>query len=265
MKEIQVIGAKLKGAIFCHYGLRVDIGKNRHDTIPTIKSERPIHDDLRNAFLALTVHLPVILGDLKPGDIEDINSNVNNFKGSEETRALLAKFTVLEVNLDPELGCVELIGTKILDLGIMGITTPNVLFSGGYYYALELQYAVETLFKEVELYREGKQAPEIVDTDMFNDKPDGGVTVKEEPKKKKVRGEKKKKAKRTGGYFTDLTGHYPESDGVDIVMEEDAEPGDIIGTNMDGSPKFMPKDPNLGDATSEPLSNFQRDPKEVTD
>lgn len=236
MSKIEITGAKLVGGLFCHYAYREDIGKNRHDYHKGVKSERPVHEDLVNAFKALGVHLPVILQDIEPGQIEDINSDVNNFKGTEAFLEMLKKYTVVEVVREIEEGRAQLIGTKSLDLGILGVETPMIRYEGEYFYKLEYQFAIDRLMREVLLYREGKQAPEAVQPELFDIGQDMGEDG--EPKEKKKRGRPKK----------------------DVI---------VTATGPDGEEREVDlekvKDPNDGDDTTEPLSNFQRDPADVAD
>lgn len=238
MSKIEIVGAKMVNGLFCHYKFREEIGKGRHDTL-TVKSERPIHEDLRHAFQALAIHLPVILQDIKPGEIEDINSDVNNFTGTEEFKEMLEKYDVTEVAREIEEGCAMLIGTKILDLGTLGVDTPMIRYEGGYYYKLEYQFAIDRLMKEVELYREGKQAPEAVQPELFDNGEDTG---EEEPPK--LKGKRGRPKKMLDGVTATMTG----PDGVEHVIDMDKL-----------------RDPNLGNGETEPLSNFQRNPADVED
>lgn len=184
MSKIEIVGAKLVGGLFCHYKFREDIGKGRHDTV-TIKSERPIHEDLLKCFQALAIHLPVILQDVKPEEVEDINSDVNNYRGSDRFKELLEKFTVIEVEREIEESRATLKGTKVLDLGVLGIDTPMIRYEGNYHFKLEFQFAIDKLMHEVQLYRDGKQAPEIVQPELFTD-------ADEDKPEKAKRGRKKK-------------------------------------------------------------------------
>lgn len=255
MSKIEIVGAKLVGALFCHYKFREDIGKGRHDVV-TIKSERPIHDDLRDRFRALIPHMPVIMEDILPGDIEDMNSDINGFTTSDAVKEIIAKFTVTEFEIDPESGKASLVGTKSLALGNISIETMNIPFEGKYHYGLELRFHIDQLIREVEEYRAGKQAPEAVQTDMFSSENpeinDQGELVIPE---KKHRGRPKKatyKAKRIIGKY-EKNGEWGP---YDIIHEEDAEDGDCIGIDVnDGAPIFK--------GGAEPLTNFQQDPKDV--
>lgn len=242
MSKIEIVGAKLVGGLFCHYTFREEIGKNRHDYIK-VKSERPMHDDLRNAFAALTIHLPVIIQDVKPGEIADINSGINGFTGTDEVKAMLEKFTVIEVNLEKEEARAQLIGTKILDLGLLVIETPMVRFAGDYHYKLEYQFGIDALFYEVALYREGKQAPEIITPELpFGGDPDAG-----EEKEKPKRG-RKKKGILEGTTVTMSTGNGP---GVTMSGEDFEARIGALG--------------NKGDYTPEPDAEFNKPATEFYD
>jgi len=198
METFEITSAKTKGDLFCHYGYRIPIGKDSFDT-GTVKSERPMHDDLKKAFSDFTVHLPMILQDLKPGDIEDVNSGVNNFKGVEGLALIMLKYTLLGVDIDMDNNKVSLIGAKQLDLGILPINTPYIPLSGGsYHYELELKMAVDALRHEVNLYIEGKQAPVFEQGELFGSGSEAPVVGEGgEPapdgKGKKGKGGRKKK------------------------------------------------------------------------
>ena len=228
VKDTQITGIKLKGDLFGHYTFRREISPDVHDSIQ-VKSERPIHEDLRLAFRALTIHMPLILMDLESGDIPDVNSSVNGYEGREGIQEVLDRFKLLEVIFDPEDMSVSLIGTKHLDLGSLPIATPFVKFEGDYHYGLELHMHCDKLIEEVQLYIEGKQAPVMVQAEMF---PEAGEEDLEEPKvvEKKKRGRPKTKK-----------------------VDEEEVPR--IERSID--------DQNDGDEMNEPLSNFFRDPADV--
>ena len=187
---MEILGAKVKGDLYCHYSFRQTIGKEVFDS-GTVKSGRVMHDDLRAAFAALTIHLPLILEDLKPGDIADINSHINGHETNERNQAIIEKFRVTEFEVDPEAGGVKIFGTKSLELGIQPIETPLVKWEGNYHYALELHLAVDTVISETLLYIGGKEAPQMEQGDLFADGPQGEIETPEE-KPKRGRGRPKK-------------------------------------------------------------------------
>lgn len=242
-EPIEILSAKSKGGLFCHYEYQESIGKDRHDTLIN-KSERPMHEDLREALLAFTPHLPVMLEDVKPGELPDINSDLNNFTGKEETLEMIKRFTFSEIEFDLDNNKIKLFGTKKLNLGTVPVQTPFVPLAGGnYHYAMELRLAVDKLIEEIRLYAEGKQAEEPEQLNLFggpaegNDSDDNeGGEDGEEKQPKRGRGRPKK---------------VKENQALNVPAGTDkSELSDLERAN-------------LGNEDTEPITNFQRDPSEV--
>lgn len=244
LKPIEITGALRKGDLFCWYGFRQEIAKDQYNTVPSVRSDRPMHEDLRFAFDALTIHLPIILQELKPADVPDINANITGMKLSDENQELLDLFKVIGIEVDPDDKSVSLIGRKSLALGILPIKTPFVKFAGSYSFAMELNILVDRLIKEVQLYIEGKQAPNAKQQDLFENAGEGdgeggdgepGENAATTPKK---RGRPKKL--------------QPPA------AQDSADPaaGDGL-TELERA--------NLGNDQTEPLSTFFKDPKKLTE
>lgn len=264
-EKVEILGAKMVGGLFCHYKFQKALGKDTYDS-GTIKSGRPMHDDLKACFSALTIHMPLIMQDLKPGDVEDINSFVSGQETTDDAAVLIEKFSVHEIVVDLEKQAASIIGTKSLDLGILHIATPFIRSEGDYHFALEFRVAVDKLRQEVVEYINGKQAPAYEQGDLFPDGEDDLQEKEEIPEVKRGRGRPKgsgkikteKKVKTVVGIFVD--DNWPTYSGRDIIDQIDAEDGDIIGIDAnDGSPIIFEK------PESEPLSNFQIDPSKVKD
>jgi hypothetical protein len=237
LDKIEILSVKLKGDLFCLYSYRETIGVDTFDS-GKINSQRPIHDDLRRAMLALNPHLPLILKDLEPKDVPDINSDISGQGYSDKAREIIPLFRLIEVVIDPEEKCASLSGTKTLDEGTMTFTTPDIDFEGGYHFALEFRMAVDTLVDEVKQYIAGKQAPHYEQTNLFEE---GGENTSDEIKPvKRGRGRPKKEKPPV------------DDDGGEPAVNLAAR---VIGEGND----------NTEDLTSEPLSNFQIDPSEVVD
>lgn len=242
------MGAKLVGGLFCHYSYREDIGKGRHDYHKNVKSERPAHQDLIDAFAAITVHMPVIMEDIGPDEIEDINSDVSNFQGTEKFKALLPKFSLFEIEVerddnsdDPKVIAASLTGSKILSLGPLDVTTPMVLFAASYHYALELEHGINGILREVLAYRGGKQAPERVAPDLFGGEPEDQEPIVPEKAK---RGRKKK-------------------DGVKVSVEFNGESHEVDMDKLEAAAgKYVPA---ADDEFHKPIGSFHQDPADVED
>lgn len=250
-QNMEILGAQLKGDLFCHYSFRQTIGKDVHDS-GKIKSERVIHEDLRAAFAAITIHMPLILEDLKPGDVADINSDVSGQETNDKARDMIARFRLTEFVIDLEQGSVQLIGTKSLDLGTLPVQTPFVKWDGDYLYALDLRVAVDKAISEVLLYIDGKCAPQLEQGDLFGDAPDeqpgGEIEVPEKPKRGRGRPKKDKSA--LEGVTVTATG--PDGSSVTMTGEEFEQ---RVGEYT----------PATDDEFNQPVTAFQRDPLQVDD
>lgn len=241
LKAVEITGALRKGDLFCWYGFRQEIAKEQYNTVPSVRSDRPMHEDLRFAFDALTIHLPIILQELKPEDVPDINASITGMKLSNENQELLDLFKVIGIEIDPDEKSVSLIGRKSLALGLLPIKTPFVRFAGTYPFAMELNITVDRLVKEVELYIEGKQAPVYEQQDLFENASQGSENGGDgEPDENAAT-----PAKKRPGRPKKI--HPPQG-------QEGA--GDGL-TEIERA--------NLGNDQTEPLSTFFKDPKKQTE
>lgn len=173
MQNLEIIAAHMKGELFCHYSYRVSIGENAWDTV-TVKSDRPMHDDLKRAFAMLQPHVPVIIQELRREDVPGINSDLNGQEFTEAAKDLIKKFRVFGVLIDVDKGAAALRCTKHLtfqvkrdgnpepdteDLGVMPFDTVAIKYDGAYPFALEFRLAIDNLISEVQQYHDGKRAP----------------------------------------------------------------------------------------------------------
>ena len=191
MEKIEIIGASKKGNLFCSYKFRQAIGKDAYNK-GKMDSERPIHEDLRNCFDALGIHLPVILGELPSTSIPDINSDITGQEITDETRELINLFTVSGVEIDLENGEACIVAAKSLEWGSMPFTTPMIKFEGSYPFAMEFRIMIDRLVEEVLLYIDGKQAPVYEQTDMFAPSGEGTEATTGIAPEKRKRGRPKK-------------------------------------------------------------------------
>lgn len=243
--KCKISSAKLRGEIFLNYAYHEPIliadgtqqGTTYTDAIKRV-SDRPVHEDLRTAWHGLVIHVPLILMYLKPGDIADINSPVNGHADSKKAEDWAARFTLSEIEWDHETDSIKFWGSLKLDLGTIPVETPFVRLDGDYHYALELHRDSDALIDEIEAFMEGKQAPVAQQAELFPSEPgaaqDKVVTEASADKPKRGRGRPKKQA---------------------VVTTEGKLEVEEPAGNVDASAE--------ADLTSEPLSNYQRDPSEV--
>lgn len=168
--NITIKNASIKSTIFLKYGYDhfVNSTKFTHNS----SGDAPIHNDLRDAFAALTPHFAFICEEISESVcrecINDFNQGV--FHPTEETDPL-RKYDVLGFALGKESEGVTIIGTKKLDSGkSININTPFLKWDDDYDFSSELIAAVDLLKSEVYEYIEGKRAPAQNQTmDMFEE------------------------------------------------------------------------------------------------
>lgn len=170
-KVVTIKSATLAGG-FCNYSFDQEVAKDTTNTV-NIKSGLLVHDDLRNAFKKLYPHLAVICEEVDKHKIDDIDT-VEEFdhtahkEGSIEHK--LSHFTVsaFKISGTGENEGVSLTGEKRLSTGEhVGLVTPKITWDdSSYLFVNELRIAVGEVISEVELYMEGKCAPQLVQQEM---------------------------------------------------------------------------------------------------
>lgn len=194
MSKVEITKAKNKGNYNCHYSIRTTIGNDTFDS-GNHTSERIMHEHLQKAFAAVTIHMPLVLEELKPYESE-LDSLVpeEGKPFSEAVQAIISKYLFIGFDFDIENNKVSLIGTKEYELGILPITTFYIPLSGGNYkYEMELRVAMDTLRKEVLEYSQGKEAPQLKQGEMFATSTEDSLTVNGHPATPKKRGGGRKK------------------------------------------------------------------------
>lgn len=141
--------------MFCHFDYDHNLGMGISNEIG-VKSEIPIHEDMRIAFRQLVPHLAMIFGTLT---IDQINGIV---PGDEHDLTLLAlrKFEIAGFtldNYDESLGII-LFGSEELPTGTAQLQTPMIRFyQSKYEHAETLRAALDTCIFEVEEYLHGRK------------------------------------------------------------------------------------------------------------
>ncbi len=166
--EIQIKKATIKSSIFLAYNY-TQTADNIENQINT-KSDAPIHEDLRRAFMCLTPHLAYICEEItkeKADKLIDIMDNEWSLDDeseyyNEELHEFFRKFQTegFEISGSGEKEGVKIIGAKLLDTNkAISLTTPKQSYEAEYPFSVALSETVEDCRMEVYEYFKGKQAP----------------------------------------------------------------------------------------------------------
>jgi hypothetical protein len=164
-KEIEIRAAHLRSGMFCTYSFDHNLPGSVTSGV-TWKNALPVHDDLRNAFKKLYVHLAVICEEIQPDEIDGI-TDIQEYdpehhkEGSLEHR--ISFFNVHSWRLDGEYEKegVILSGEKRLSTGeYLKLETPKKSWHSKYVFIDELHLAIHDCIVEVEEYHKGKRAPD---------------------------------------------------------------------------------------------------------
>ena len=167
MSNFEISGGKIKD-LFCHYTYREEISEGIFNT-GSIKSELPIHDDLRNAFQALKPHFPFLLEYMKVNDELEIREAAEtipptNFLNLPEDLDL---YFIESLFYDHEDDSIIIKGKRVLAIGVIPFETPSIGLTGYYVFKKALRVHVNLLLSEIEAYHGGKRAPIMVQGDLF--------------------------------------------------------------------------------------------------
>lgn len=166
--NITIKNASIKSGLFLKYGYDHFVGSTKYSH-PSTTGDAPIHDDLREAFLALTPHFAFICEEISESvcrqAINDFNQGI--IYQDAETDPL-RKYTVTGFTLGKDSEGVTIIVSKRLDSGkSININTPFMKWDDDYAFDSELIAAVDLLKSEVYEYIEGKRAPAERQMEMF--------------------------------------------------------------------------------------------------
>lgn len=153
-KDVEIKSASLKDAL-CNYGYELLTGKTKGDVIPTRRGTHIVHDDLQEAFSKFDVFL-AHLDDAFTGN--DNATELSFLEGEPETQSYSVysfKITGVEENKS-----LIISGSKEVSNGTITFDAPKVKLNGGYLYLTKLTEILDNAIKEVELYMNGKSAPQ---------------------------------------------------------------------------------------------------------
>jgi hypothetical protein len=179
--EVVVKKAEIRSSLFLSY----EYDQKDTEVFNTIKtqSDAPIHDDLRNAFRALTPHFALICEEIKDKDLIEsaIESPEEYFGFRDDIKHLdFISYRVHGFTLSKNEEGIIISGAKQLATGNeINFTTPRVKFDSDYEFGSALFDAVENLKSEILQYMSGKQA-EKSQLSMFEDEDEENVAFIEE-------------------------------------------------------------------------------------
>lgn len=152
-KEIEIKGASVNDAL-CNYSYELLQGKTKGDTLNR-KGAHIIHDDLQICFDRLSVFF-AHLDDAYTG-----NKNTTPLSDlEEETETEKYHVTGFSISGVEENKSVILSGWKEVTEGVVKYPAPKIKYSSAYLYLSELKERVQQAIDEVELYMNGKTAPQ---------------------------------------------------------------------------------------------------------
>ena len=152
-KEVEIKGAAINDAL-CNYSYELLTGNTKGDTLSR-KGAHIIHDDLQIRFDKLDVFL-AHLDDAYTG-----NKNTTPLSELEEESETEKYYvTGFKISGVEENRAVTLSGWKEVTEGIIKFETPKIKYGSAYLYLSELKERVQFAIDEVELYMNGKTAPQ---------------------------------------------------------------------------------------------------------
>lgn len=124
----------------------------------TVKDGHKVHNDLKEAFAALRVHLVLIC---EQTDISPEETDEGNPSFTESNLLDRFKVTGFVTSVGDEPG-ITLLGNREIELGTLNIIAPPVRYEeSGYKYSQALRDDANTAIGEVHEYLLGKYAPEV--------------------------------------------------------------------------------------------------------
>lgn len=167
--KIEIKKATIKSSIYLAYNY-TQTEDNFENQIST-KSDAPIHDDLRRAFMSLTPFLAYICEGIDKNKLEKITSAMKlewsltegNLNYDEDLHEFFKKYQTegFEISGSGEKEGVKIIGSKLLNtMKTISLITPKQnYYDDDFDYGNDLAEVVETCRMEVYEYFKGKQAP----------------------------------------------------------------------------------------------------------
>lgn len=153
-KECEIKGASLKDNL-CNYSYELLQGKTKGDTLKR-SGVHIVHDDMIQNFRTLDVFMAHIDGTYKDANNQ---TPLSELEADEVlSKYYVSGFTITGVE---ENKSVILTGTKDVTYGSISFQTPKIKLEGQYLYIEELTWRLRAVIREVELYMDGKCAPQL--------------------------------------------------------------------------------------------------------
>lgn len=168
--NVTVKKAEIRSSLF----LSFEYDQQDTDVNNSIKtsSDAPIHDDLRNAFRALTPHFVFVCDEIKNEElIQSAIKTPEDYFGFRDDikHEDFINYRVFGFALSKNEESITISGAKQLGIGSeICFTTPKIKLDGIYQFGSDLSVTVELLKDEVLQYMSGKQA-EKSQLEMFAD------------------------------------------------------------------------------------------------
>jgi hypothetical protein len=170
-EKLYIISAASLSADFCHYSYSLASGITRGDEVNR-KGSLIVHDDLKNAFEKLYVHLAAICEEIDYSKIKNIETIEAYDEDNHKTNSIeykVSRFYVsgFSIKGTGENEGVVINGSKLLSTDdSVKLTSPNTSWGGDYPYINELKVAIDNIIFEVEEYMNGKSKPRMIQPEL---------------------------------------------------------------------------------------------------
>ncbi len=155
-KEVEINGASLKDSL-CNYTYELLTGKTRGDELGR-KGVHLIHEDLQTAFEELDIFLMHVDDYFKNDTTVNNQTPLATLEESEDLNRY--HVTGFKISGFDENKSVILSGWKAVQKGVIKFPAPKIKLESDYLYIEELNERLRKVILEVELYMDGKSAPQ---------------------------------------------------------------------------------------------------------
>ncbi|MFV0141041.1 hypothetical protein [Empedobacter falsenii] len=154
--SIKIQKVKIKNGMFLEYKYEQNLQTVRSNN--SSNSDQPIHEDLKNAFIAITPHFAFLceqINEKQAANIIELGAEDDDFFSNHSVESI-----TLSGQGDTE--GIVITGSKTLsNLKKISLNTPFTQWDTDYRYLDELLECVDKIRLEVQLYMDGKQAERI--------------------------------------------------------------------------------------------------------
>lgn len=161
-KDVEIKGASLKDEL-CNYSYELLTGKTRGDELGR-KGVHLIHEDLNNAFQELDIFMMHLDDYFKNDATVNNQTHLATLEESEDLNRY--HVTGFKISGFDENKSVILSGWKAVQKGIIKFAAPKIKLESDYLYIEELNQRLFKVIEEVELYMDGKSAPQYEQSEI---------------------------------------------------------------------------------------------------